>query len=245
MLSNSITTLPFLTLLLIAGNDYVIAADSKHKAQAHRQQKRLKITAITDFEDAWTANSEMALYRHGNFENLTFGYSAFSDWDFSLSLLNTQLTGSQKQFTGDVFANIAKTFDITHSFSLVLGSQNGVALFNVEPQSWYSYTYLDNQYDVAPWLSMHGGIYLANAALTGFYRQLGFITGAEITFIQNKLSLQMDYISGHHALSGATVNLLLNLTPRCQIYMGVSVPEQRSGNEFAGIVGLNLSTKNL
>lgn len=73
MSSNSSVTLPYLTLLLIAGNDYVTAVDSMHKAQAHRQQKRLKTTAITDFEDAWTANSEMALYRHGSFENLTFG----------------------------------------------------------------------------------------------------------------------------------------------------------------------------
>jgi len=92
---------------------------------------------------------------------------------------------------------------------------------------------------------MHGGPYLANAALTGTSRQIGFMTGTEITFIQDKLSLQMDYVSGHHSLSGATVNLLLNITSRFQMYVGVSVPEQNSNNEFAGIVGFNLSTKKL
>ncbi|MGZ4980956.1 MAG: hypothetical protein ACXWE4_06610, partial [Methylobacter sp.] len=66
-----------------------------------------------------------------------------------------------------------------------------------------------------------------------------------ITFIQDKLSLQMDYISGHHSLSGATVNMLLNITSHIQMYMGVAVPEQNTGNEFAGIVGFNLSTKRL
>ena len=71
------------------------------------------------------------------------------------------------------------------------------------------------------------------------------MTGTEVMLIRNKLSLQMDYISGHHSLSGATVNMLLNLTSRFQLYMGVSVPEQNSGNEFAGIIGFNLSSKNL
>ncbi|MGZ4998406.1 MAG: hypothetical protein ACXV8J_11345, partial [Methylobacter sp.] len=66
-----------------------------------------------------------------------------------------------------------------------------------------------------------------------------------ITFIQDKLSLQMDYISGHHSLSGATVNMLLNITSHIQMYMGVAVPEHNTGNEFAGIVGFNLSTKRL
>ncbi|MDI1277614.1 hypothetical protein [Methylobacter sp.] len=118
-------------------------------------------------------------------------------------------------------------------------------MVNLQPQLWYDYTYLDNRYDVAPWLLLHAGPYLANAALTGTSRQIGFLAGTEITFIQDRLALQMDYISGHHSLSGATVNLLLNITSRFQMYMGVSVPEQDTANEFAGIVGFNLSTKKL
>ncbi len=89
---------------------------------------------------------------------------------------------------------------------------------------------------------IHLGPYLANAALTGTTRQVGFLTGAEITFIPNKLALQMDYISGRQALSGATVNLLLNFTPSYQMYTGVYVPEQNSGYEFSGIVGFNYAT---
>ncbi len=221
------------------------AADRQHQAKTHRQQKRLKINPVTDYEDAWTANTETNVYRSGTFENISVGYSARNGWDYSLSLINTQILGSNKQFQGDTFFNIAKTFDISTDFSIVVGSQNGVAMVNVQPQRWYDFTFLDNRYDVTPWLLMHGGPYIANAALTGTSRQVGFMTGTEITFIQNKLSLQMDYISGHQSLSVATVNVLYNISPRCQIYMGVSVPEQNSGNEFAGILGLNLSTKNL
>lgn len=239
----TITIILAITGLMYSSVGY--AADSKHKAKSHRQQKRLKINPITEKEDVWIANTETDVYRDGTFENIVVGYSAINGWDFSLSLINTQILGGNKQFQGETFFNVAKTFDINYDFSIVIGSQNGLALVNLQPQLWYDYTYLDNRYDVTPWLLMHGGPYMANAALTGTSRQVGFMAGTEITFIQNKLSLQMDYISGHQSLSGATVNMLLNITPRCQMYMGVSVPEQNSGNEFAGIIGFNLSTKNL
>lgn len=239
----TITIIITITGFLYIGVGY--AAESKHKAKTHRQQKRLKINPLTDYEDAWTANTETNVYRAGIFENITVGYSARNGWDYSLSLLNTQIIGSNKQFQGDTFFNIAKTFDMNTDFSIVAGSQNGFAMVNAQPQLWYNFTFLDSRYDVTPWLLIHVGPYLANTALTGTSRQVGFMTGTEITFIQNKLSLQMNYINGHQSLSGATVNMLFNITPRCQIYMGISVPEQNSGNEFAGILGFNLSTKNL
>ncbi len=221
------------------------AVESKQKEKSHRQQKRLKINPVTDNEDAWIANTETDVYRAGTFQNIVIGYSARHDWDFSLSLINTQILGPNKQFQGDSFFNVSKTFNVNDDLSIVAGTQNGLAMVNLEPQLWYDFTYLDNRYDVTPWLLMHGGPYLANAALTGTIRQIGFITGTEITIIQDKLSLQLDYVSGHHSLSGATVNMLLNITSRFQMYMGVSVPERDSGNEFAGIVGFNLSTKPL
>ena len=221
------------------------AAVNKVKAKSKLQQKRLKINPMTDYESAWIANIETDTYRDGTFENMTVGYSANDGWDFSLSLLNTQVSGSNNKFQGNTFINIAKTFDINNDFSITVGTQNGVALVNAQPQVWFNFTFLDNRYDLKPWLLFHGGPYLANAAITGTSRQVGFLTGTEITLIQNKLSLQMDYISGHHSLSGAAVNMLINITPRCQIYMGVLVPEQNSGNEFAGIIGFNFSTHNL
>jgi hypothetical protein len=226
-------------------NSVGYASDRLHKVKSHLHQKRLKINPITDNEDAWIANIETDVYRAGTFENITIGYSARHGWDFSLSLLNAQILGSNNQFQGDTFFNVAKTFDVTNDLSIVVGSQNGVALVNLQPQLWYSFSFLDHRYDVTPWLLIHGGPYLANAAITGTSRQVGFIAGTEITFIQNKLSLQMDYISGHHSLSGAVINMLFNITPRCQIYMGVLVPEQNSGNEFAGIIGVNFSSHNL
>ena len=221
------------------------AAANKPKTKSQAQQKRLKINPMSDYEGAWIANIETDAYSVGTFENLSIGYSANDGWDFSVSLLNAQVLGNNNHFQGNTFINIAKTFDINNRFAITLGSQNGVALVNTEPQLWFNFTFIDNRFDVTDWLSIHGGPYLANAALTGTSLQVGFFTGTEITFIPNQLSLQMDYISGSHSLSGASVHLLLNITPRSQIYLGVLVPEQNSGTEFAGIVGFNLSTHQL
>ncbi|MCX7087813.1 MAG: hypothetical protein NTV00_07145 [Methylococcales bacterium] len=237
-----------LVLLTLGGlgvSREVYSADSQRKAKTHQQQKRLKVNPITDNEDAWMANAETDVYQAGTFENVALGYSARYGWDFSVALLNTQLLGSNNNFVADTFFNVAKTFDINDAISIVVGSQNGLALLNTQPQLWYSFSFIDNRYDAMPWLSLHGGPYLANAAITGTARQVGFIAGAELTLIENAVTLQMDYISGHHALSGATINLLLNITAHTQIYWGVSIPEQNSGNEFAGIMGFNFSSKNL
>lgn len=189
------------------------AADSPHKAKNHQQQKRLKVNPIPDNEGAWIANAETNVYQAGTFENLTLGYSARYGWDFSVSLLNTQVSDPNNHFIADTFFNIAKTLDITEDLTVVVGSQNGLALVNTQPQLWYSFTFVDNRYDLSSWLLVHGGPYLANAAITGTSRQVGFIAGTEITFIKNTLSLQMDYLSGHHALAGGMINLLLNITP--------------------------------
>ena len=156
-----------------------------------------------------------------------------------------QILGPNKHFQGDTFLSIAKTFAITDDFSLVLGSQGGFTAVNTKPRSWFNYNFLDARYDVIPELSVHAGPYMANKALTGTVRRVGYLTGAEITFIPNQLALQMDYVSGHQALSGATVNMLVNITTHSQVYFGVYVPEKNSGNEFSGIIGLNLSTKKL
>jgi hypothetical protein len=217
--------------------------NSKSKSESQHQQKRLKINPVTDEGDAWTVNAESGIYRAGTFENIGVGYSNANGWDFSLSLINTQILGPNKLFQGDIFANIAKTFSINNELSIVVGTQNGFAAVNQHPRLWYNYDYLDNRYDATSWLSLHGGAYLANAELTGTNRQVGYMTGTEVTFIPHLLALQLDYTSGHQAVSGATANMLLNITPQFQTYMGVYVPERNSGNEFAGIIGFNLSSK--
>jgi hypothetical protein len=240
--------------LLFGGTSYAATTVIGHKAQSATSEKsnkavhkvkRIKINAVTDEDDAWVGNVETNIYRAGTFENVQVGYSASNDWDFALSMLNTQVIGPNKYFQGDTFFSIAKTLALAKDVSFVIGSQNGLTLFNTQPRQWYNYNYLDLRYDVVPELMIHAGPYFANKALTNTVRKIGYLTGAEITFIPNQLALQMDYISGHHSLSGATVNMLVNITTHSQVYFGVYVPEKDSGNEFSGIVGFNLSTKRL
>lgn len=243
-MNRSITiSLLIMTGLMCSNFSHAVVNTHKVKEKSVKKQKRLKINPVTDEEDVWTANAETAVYRAGTLENLSIGYSNSNGWDFSLSMVNIEIIGPNKLFQGDTFINIAKTFSINHDLAIVVGSQNGVALVNTHPQLWFNYTYMDGRYDVTPWLSMHIGPYLANSALTGTARQVGLTVGTEIVVIPHKLALQMDYTSGHQAVSGATVNMLWTVAPQCQMYMGVYVPEQNSGNEFAGIIGFNLATK--
>lgn len=239
--------LMFFLLITLAfiSNETCHAAVKNNKTKSKLHQKRLKINPLTDTDGAWVVNLETDVYQLGTFENLTAGYSASDGWDISLSLLNTQVSGNRSHFQGNTFLNIAKTFDVNKDYSITVGVQNGIALADVPSRTWFNFDFLDNRYDVLSWFSIHAGPYLANAAITGKSRHVGFLTGVEFDFIANKLSLQMDYISGHHSLSGANINLLYNITPRWQIYLGVLVPETHSGNEFAGIIGFNLSTHKL
>jgi hypothetical protein len=142
------------------------------------------------------------------------------------------------------FINI-RNYWYWYNFNITAGSLNGILFNGSQPQAWLNFSFIDNSYNIASWLTVHGGIYLANAALTGTVRQVGFLTGFEIGVIPNTLAVQMDYISGHHALSGASANIVFNLTPLYQVYFGVLVPEQQSGNEFSGVLGFNLSTQPL
>lgn len=235
-----------LTVLALSDGGIAFAATKKtNGGKSHTQQKRMKINSMSDYDGAWIANIETDVYRAGTFENIHLGYSANKGWDFSFSLLNVQVIGGHNRFQGEPFANIAKTFAVDNRYSIAVSSSNGLMIGNAQPQSWLNFNFLDNRYGITPSIMVHGGPYLANAAITGTVRQIGFLAGIGIDFIPNKLTLQMDYISGHHNLSGANVNMLFNLTPRCQIYLGVLVPEQHSGNEFAGIVGFNISTHQL
>ena len=217
-------------------------AGKREKVKQESRQRRLKINPITEADGAWAVNTESNIYRAGTFQNLTFHYSAHNGWDAGVSLLNVEIIGGNKNFQGDTFINLAHTFNLNDVISVTAASQNGLALAHVHPRTWFNFNFIDGRFDLMPRLSMHGGVYLANKAITGTSRQVGFLAGAELMLVENQLSLQMDYLSGRHSLSGANVSMAYNLTPECQFYLGVLVPAHHSGNEFAGIVGFNLAT---
>ena len=148
--------------LMYSGGGYAASTQKTKSSKSSKsnnklKQKRLKTNPVTDEEEAWIANAETDIYRVGTFENLLVGYSTTNGWDFSLSLLNVQSLGPNKQFQGDTFFNIAKTFSINNRLSIVVGSQNGMAMVSQQPHLWFNFTYLDTRYDVTPWLSLHGG----------------------------------------------------------------------------------------
>lgn len=238
-------TLKSIVLLIMLHGSLVVAADKATKIKSQQQQRRLKVNPMTDFENAWAATLETDIYRAGTFENFTAVYSAQNNWDIGISLLNVQILGGHNSFQGEPFINLTKTLDLNNNISLTIGALNGMTLSNNQPQVWLNFSFMDMRSDLTPWLKIHGGSYFANRAITTVSNQAGFLTGLEIEVVPNELSFQLDYTSGHHSLSGANVNMIFNIRPKFQVYLGVYVPEQDSGNEFAGVIGFNLSTHNL
>lgn len=233
------------TIVLLCLSTDVPAQNQIPANNVNATQKRLIVNAMTDQEGAWVANAETNIYRSGTFENVTFGYSAKNDWDVNLSLLNVQIAGSNLSFQGEPFLNTTKTYQLNSGLELALGTLNGFTPGTAGPVQWLYFHFIDFQYTPFEGIELHGGPYLANKAITGTSRQIGLQTGIEIDLLADRLALNMDYISGEHALAGANVNLTVNLTPLFQVYLGVLVPEANSGNEFAGIVGFNFSSHRL
>ena len=221
----SLLTLFFMFFL---GSSDLIAKTTSKTKKAASTQKRVNVKTMTDDEGVWVANFETNIYEIESFGNTNIGYSTKNGWDVSLSLLNFQITDNLNCYQCQSFINITKTFDISEQFNVSVGSLNGITINGGHSSSWLNLTFFDTGYDITSWLTWHGGAYIANAAMTGTTRQIGFLTGVEIDFIPNKLELQIDYISGHHALSGASINMLVKLTPLWQIYFGALVPEQNT-----------------
>ena len=114
---NHTKTLSFITgCLIVSPAGYTAESTHKNKTESHPQKRLKTIPAIVE-EEAWSANVETNIYDNSTFENITLGYSTSNGWDFSVSLVNAQILGANKQFQGDTFFNIAKTLSFNEDFS--------------------------------------------------------------------------------------------------------------------------------
>ena len=208
--------------------------------------KRLKITPNLELEDAWSFNLELNVYRDVSYLNTGIDYSGFSGWDFNITTYSIPISGNGSQLSEyDTYLGISKTFDITEDMSISFGSQNGTTLLANSNRHWHNLTYCNITYQIIPTMNAYVGPYYANANLTYSGNQVGVITGMEWKVIQDKFHITGDYVSGHQSVSGATINFQYIIIPNLQLYVGIIVPETNSGNEFAGVVGFNVSTKDI
>jgi hypothetical protein len=227
----------------VAYEDFGHAASGGHHGP--HPPKKLNTKPNLTGEDAWTYNAETDIYRGTVYLSQGVTYSAKYGWDFGLASYNTPLYGGGAQnYENDTYLSLAKTFIIDPKDVIIVGTQAGTT-FATAHREMHLFHFANFRRDLTPWLTTYVGPYYANANLTTTVDQVGFMTGFVGKIFPGTLHIQGDYVSGHQNVSGASVNLQWYVKPEIQLYTGVIVPERDSGNEFAGVIGFNVSTKSL
>lgn len=214
----------------------------EHSARKEHPMKKVDILANQEDADVWTFTLESNWYRTNLYLNPVLDYSSRGGWDVQVASYNIPVYGTGTPGDWDSFVILSKTFQLGGPYKLVLGSQNGSS-FSGSSRQYQNFDFgLFIWQPVELW-SLHAGSYFANAALSGVGGTVGFSAGFSLDLLKNVLTLQGDYFSGHSSLSGATMNLWLQVSTGVQAYAGLGVPEQNSGNEFYGTLGFSVSSK--
>lgn len=217
----------------------VVMAVSVAQVQA---KKRHKINVVQDQEPketSWIATVEDNSYYTTDYLNTTLEYSMSNGWDIGVSSQNIPLagTGDAQNYNYDTYLQVSKTFD--HDWGQVtIGSQNGYHLGLENIHQLHHFTYLDTLYRITESLKIHAGTYYVNKALSTTDNHVGNIAG--IVIGDDDLYFQADYFSGHNNISGASSAIFYSPYRFIKLYTGILVPETSSGNEFAGVLGIQL-----
>jgi len=213
-----------------------------HLARGEHPMKKVDVRANPEDADVWTFTLESDVYRANLYLNPVLDYSSRAGWDVQIASYNIPTYGAGTPGDWDSFIILSKTFAIGGPYKLTLGTQNGTS-FSVSSRQYQNFDYgLITWQPVDLW-NLHAGPYFANAALAGVGRTVGFAAGFSLNLLEDLVTLQGDYFSGHSSLSGAIVNVFVNVSTGVRAYVGVGVPEQNSGSEFYGALGFSLSSK--
>ena len=242
----------FVAFCILSISTPVFCDDSGHAVghtrghKAVHAPKRLKTKPNLVSEDSWNSALESNVYQGTTYLSPSISYSGANGWDIGVATYNIPVQGGGAQnFEFDTYLGISKTFELNKQTLLVIGTQNGTTLLANSDRRWHSLSYSHLRRDIFSNLNIYVGPYYANANLTSSVNQVGFMTGFELKILPNKIHLTGDYISGHQNVSGAVVDVQYFITPKVQMYIGIVIPETNSGNEFAGVFGFNVSTKDL
>lgn len=199
--------------------------------------------------DSWVFNSEINQYQDATYLNPSITYSSKYNLDISISSQNIPVWKNGVQtFQDDTYFILSKIFRLDNDNDLVIGSQNGYSLYSpdggkISPGKMHQFYYSTHVTKVNDWLKVSGGSYYVNSALSTTTNYFGGTAGFEAKW--NDIIFKGDYVGGHTNISGAVLSIGYFLTNWFNPYVGISVPETKSGNEFYGIIGFTISDKSL
>ena len=208
---SSRTWLPYLPLMVFA-----ISLD------AHAQQSYFNVPSseITKTNQGFV--QEQVDVGNQIQSNLTLDYGLGSGWEIGANWLDADVAAFKGTTTADLaglaLMNLQKSFALTNSLSIAIGTQQGTRGPNTEhlyPWAHFSFgTFVYAPTD-SSLVRLTAGIYEASASyLTGSDHGVrGVLVGSEIGLWKERLSAQVEWISGAHSLGTSAVGFVMYFSP--------------------------------
>ena len=205
-----------------------------------RTKPKVPIRKLSETDTtSWILNTESNQYLDSNYLNTTLTLSS-NGWDISVSNQNIPLYSGSQNTQNNTYLSVLKTVKLDNSTEITAGSQNGYQLFDQNIGKMHQFYFIDTLYKINDWTKIHGGGYYVNSVLSTKTNYFGGLSGIIIGY--DKWKITADYFGGHTNVSGAVINTGYFITPWFNPYIGVGVPEIHSGNEFYGVIGVNIGT---
>ena len=123
----------FLLLTVISflyGSMPPLAYAVKNKSpKSHKKSTLNKVDTTPNLQDTnvFTLTSEANQYQNALYENFDIDFSSTGGWDIQLSTYNVPVyrdSNIAQPYQADTFINVSKTFKLTPSLGVIVGSQN-------------------------------------------------------------------------------------------------------------------------
>jgi hypothetical protein len=178
--------------------------------------------------------------------NTTVDFGLGNKFEFGFNALDINFydfTGApepfaRRQVNPDLLINFQKGFDIAENvWEIGIGTQMG---FNPTRRSkdvrFQNFTWAVNEFTLPEEVAkIYAGPYYANVAYAGPGDRLGFLLGLEVPIIKDKLTFQVDYISGKRDTSVCVPGFVVTFPNTWQLSLGAQIPAIRSKNP-SGVV---------
>lgn len=184
--------------------------------------------------------------------NTTLDVGLGHGWEAGINLLDVVVydhgagdgSDAQTQVNPDVLANVQKGGKLADFWRLGVGTQIG---FNPNRRRdairLINFSWVINALEVPNHEQLgkyYVGAYFANTAYAGPGNSVGFLLGAELPIIKDRLSVQADWVGGRNEISVLVLGGVYTLRNGWQISLGAQLPAPRSPNPRGGVTELTL-----
>lgn len=201
--------------------------------QAQQSLFNVPSSDITE-KDHWFFQEQLNLSSSG-ISNTTVDYGLGNKWEVGLNLFDVDLYHPKSESAVEMLAlvNLQKRFDINDWWGLGIGAQLGAVVPRGDHVTRFAnLDYVNSPVRLGRWGTGYVGGYVANAGFTASRTDGGFMVGADLPLVENRLHFMADYMHGTTAVGVGVVGLVLDLPKKWQFSAGAQLPAPHSGNDY-------------